>query len=218
MRPGSMGKGCKVNRDIVSPQVRLISEDGKMVGIVKVEQALSAAQAKGLDLIEVAPQAKPPTCKIMDYGKWKYENKKKASSVRKKQQTSEVKEIQIRVRTGEHDLETKLKNARRFLLDGDKVRINLRFSGRELAYQEIGFKVLGEVSDRLSALSNVEVPAKKEGRQLFVLLAPDAVKIKSQATKGADQDAGSKEPSSQVPASQATASKTSTPEPSPKST
>jgi translation initiation factor IF-3 len=167
-----------MNQDIKAPEVRLIGDDGKMMGVMSAQEALQAAQAKGLDLIEIAPQAKPPTCKIMDYGKWKYENKKKEKEAKKKQTVISIKEIQIRPRTEDHDLETKLKNATKFLLAGDKVKVNLRFSGREMAHQDIGLELLKRVTKMLEHIANVEAPPKKEGRQMFVLMSPDAAKIK----------------------------------------
>lgn len=168
-----------MNRDIKAAEVRVISDDGTMLGVFSVADAVRLAEDKGLDLIEIAPNAKPPTCKIMDYGKWKYENKKKAVEARKKQTVITIKEIQLRPRTEEHDLNTKLKNASKFLLNGDKVKINLRFSGREMAHQELGLKLLNKVTKKLEHLAIVEAEPKKEGRNLFVLLAPDPKKIKS---------------------------------------
>lgn len=156
----------------------MIDEDGQMAGVMSPGQALAMAQDKGLDLIEIAPNAKPPTCKIMDYGKWKYENKKKAQVAKKKQTVISIKEIQIRPRTDDHDLEVKMKNARKFLLAGDKVKVNLRYQGREMAHKEIGAKVLRKVMAQLNDLATAEVEPKMEGRQLFVVMAPDASKIK----------------------------------------
>ena len=141
-------------------------------------QALVTAQDRGLDLIEIAPNAKPPTCKIMDYGRWKYENKKKEKESKKKQTVIMIKEVQFRPRTEDHDLNVKLKHARRFLLDGCKVKANLRFSGREMAHQDQGLKVLQKVIGLLDNMAVVESPPKREGRQMFVLFAPDPVKIK----------------------------------------
>ncbi len=158
--------------------MRVIDEEGKMAGIMSPIDALRMAQNRGLDLIEIAPSASPPTCRIMDYGKWKYENKKKAVQSRKKQTVIVIKEIQIRPRTDQHDLEVKLKHARRFLLDGDKVKVNLRFVGREMAHQDLGMGILNKVVENLSDVSQVEVAPKSEGRQMFVLLVPDPIKIK----------------------------------------
>ena len=170
--------GLRVNREIRAPQVRVIDEEGNMLGVMTPTEGLKLSEERGLDLIEIAPTASPPTCRIMDYGKWKYENKKKQAAARKKQVIVQVKEIQLRPRTDQHDLETKMKHARRFMLEGDKVKVNLRFFGREMAHQEIGIGIMRKVVEALSNLSFVEVPPKMEGKQMFVLLAPDAVKVK----------------------------------------
>ena len=166
-----------------APEVRLIDEEGAMLGLMSSDQAFQQAQDRGLDLIEIAPNAKPPTCKIMDYGKWKYENKKKQTAAKKKQTVISIKEIQVRPRTEQHDLNTKLKHARKFLIDGDKVKINLRFMGREMAHQEIGFNLLEKLTKELDDISNQETAPKKEGRHLFVLLTPDPGKIKEYLKK-----------------------------------
>lgn len=156
----------------------MIDENGKMLGVYSVPQALTLAEQRGLDLIEIVPTAKPPTCKIMDYGKWKYENKKKQVAARKNQIIVDTKEVQLRPRTDQHDLDTKTRHARRFLLDGDKVKVNLRFSGRESAHQEMGMVVLDKFTAALSDLALIETPAKREGRQVFMLFAPDPIKVK----------------------------------------
>jgi len=156
----------------------VISDDGKMLGVYTVPEAVRLAQDKGLDLIEVVPTATPPTCKIMDYGKYKYELKKKTQESRKKQVEIEVKELQLRPRTEQHDLDTKLRHARRFLHEGDKVKFNLRFKGREMAYLEMGHNVLKKVMAALADIAIIEASPKLEGKQLFALLAPDPVKIK----------------------------------------
>lgn len=158
--------------------MRLIGAEGEMLGTFSAAEAWEKAKALGLDLIEIAPNAKPPTCKIMDYGRWKYENKKKANIARKNQVIVETKEVQVRPRTDQHDIDTKVRNATRFLLDGNKVKVNLRFSGREMAHQEQGHVVLDKVRQALDALAIVESAPKKEGRHLFMILAPDPVKIK----------------------------------------
>lgn len=149
-----------------------------MLGVMTVPDGLRLAESRGLDLLEIAPTASPPTCKIMDYGKWKYENKKKAAAARKNQVIVQVKEIQLRPRTDQHDLDTKLKHARRFILEGDKVKVNLRFSGREMAHQEVGMDLLKKVIEAMQDLTVVEVNPKLEGKQMFVLLAGDPIKIK----------------------------------------
>lgn len=159
-----------------------------MVGEMSSQEALQYAESKGLDLIEIAPNAKPPTCKVMDYGKWKYENKKKEAANRKKQVIVSVKEVQLRPRTDDHDLQVKMRNARKFLLNGDKVKINLRFSGREMAHQELGYELLQKVTGMLDDLCVVEQAPKKEGRQMFLMVAPDAQKIKEyEKAKKAEQ-------------------------------
>ena len=141
-------------------------------------EALQIAESRGLDLLEIAPTATPPTCKIMDYGKWKYENKKKEKEAKKKQTVITVKEIQVRPRTDEHDLDVKIRHARRFLLEGDKVKVNLRFMGREMAHQEFGMATLKRVQQALMDVAMVETTPKLEGKQAFLLLAPDPVKVK----------------------------------------
>lgn len=162
----------------MAPQIRLIDDEGKMLGVMSPREALSIAEGRGLDLIEIAPTATPPTCKIMDYGKWKYENKKKDKAAKKKQTVITVKEIQVRPRTDQHDIEVKLRHARRFLLEGDKVKINLRFLGREMAHQEFGVGVLKKFLEALKDIALIEVEPKSEGKQMFALLGPDPVKVK----------------------------------------
>jgi translation initiation factor IF-3 len=167
-----------VNREIRAQQIRVIDDEGAMLGVMTVPEALRLAEEKGLDLLEIAPTATPPTCKIMDYGKWKYENKKKATAARKKQQIVTIKEIQMRPRTDQHDFETKMNHARRFLLDGDKVKISLRFMGREMAHQELGYDVMQKAIAFVNDLALIESNPKMEGKNMFLMLGPDALKIK----------------------------------------
>ena len=168
----------RVNGEIFAPQVRLIDENGTMLGVMSSREALQIAEGRGLDLLEIAPTATPPTCKIMDYGKWKYENKKKEKEAKKKQTVITVKEIQVRPRTDDHDIDVKVRHARRFLLEGDKVKVNLRFQGRELAHQEYGIATLKRVEKMLEDVALVETTPRVEGKQAFLLLAPDPMKIK----------------------------------------
>lgn len=156
----------------------MIDENGQMVGVMAVPEALRMAEDRGLDLIEIVPNATPPTCKIMDYGKYKYEKKKQEAAARKKQVIVTVKEIQMRPRTDQHDFETKMRHARRFLLEGDKVKINMRFLGREMAHQEFGIQLMKKAMEFVQDLSMVETQPKMEGKQMFTLIAPDPVKIK----------------------------------------
>lgn len=172
-----------MNHEINAPEVRLIDENGAMLGVMSPREALGIAEGRGLDLIEIAPTAKPPTCKIMDYGKFKYEAKKKEKEAKKKQVIITVKEIQLRPRTDQHDLDVKLRHAKRFILEGDKVKFNMRFSGRELAHQEFGYQLLKRVTEQMLEIALVEAPPKLEGKQLFALFAPDSAKVREYLKK-----------------------------------
>lgn len=167
-----------MNREIRAAQIRVIDDQGQMLGVMTVPEAIRIAEERGLDLLEIAPTASPPTCRIMDHGKWKYENKKKAAAARKKQVIVTVKEIQMRPRTDSHDFETKMKHARRFLLEGDKVKVNMRFLGRELAHQELGQALMQKAIAFVNDIAIVETNPKMEGKQLFLILAPDAIKVR----------------------------------------
>ncbi|MFN7825254.1 MAG: translation initiation factor IF-3 [Pseudobdellovibrionaceae bacterium] len=167
-----------MNREIRAQQVRVIDEEGQMLGVMSPFDAVKIAEERGLDLIEIAPTATPPTCKIMDYGKWKYENKKKQAAARKKQVIVQVKELQLRPRTDKHDFDTKMNHAKRFLLEGDKVKVTLRFMGREMAHQELGMDLLKKVQEALAALALIESGPKMEGKNAFLIVAPDPIKVK----------------------------------------
>jgi translation initiation factor IF-3 len=143
-----------------------------MVGVVSLRDALLAAEEASLDLVEVAPQAEPPVCKILDYGKFKYEAQKKAAEARKKQKIIEVKEIKLRPNIDDNDYEVKMRSAKRFIEDGDKVKVTLRFRGREMAHQDLGMNVLMRVRDELDGTAKVEQMPKLEGRQMIMVLAP----------------------------------------------
>lgn len=143
-----------------------------MVGVVSLRDALFAAEEAGLDLVEVSPNADPPVCKILDYGKFKYEAQKKANEARKKQKVIEVKEIKLRPGIDEHDYEIKMRNMRRFIDEGDKVKVTMRFRGREMAHQNLGMDVLIRVRDELEEVAKVEQMPKLEGRQMVMVLAP----------------------------------------------
>jgi len=161
-----------VNEEIDARMVRLIDENGEMVGVVSRLQALQAAADAGLDLVEVAANADPPVCKILDYGRFKYEAQKKKSEARKKQKVIEVKEIKLRPGIDQHDYEIKMRSARRFIEEGDKVKVTLRFRGREMAHQDLGMKVLERVREDLDEIAKVEQFPKMEGRQLIMVMAP----------------------------------------------
>ena len=143
-----------------------------MVGILPIEEALEQADAVGLDLVEISPGSDPPVCKILDYGKLKYETQKKKSEARKKQKTIDVKEIKMRPGIDEHDYQVKMRSMRRFIDSGDKVKVTLRFRGREMAHQELGAKVLDRVRDEMDEMAKVEQFPKMEGRQMIMVIAP----------------------------------------------
>jgi len=164
----------RINRQIRAKEVRLIDETGKQIGIVPLEEALRMAEEKGLDLVEIAPQANPPVCKILDYGKFIYEQKKKEKTARKKQREHaiEVKDIQLSTRIDEHDLKVKLKHMREFLEDGDKVRVRIKFRGRENIRPELGDKLVHRIVEELSDIGQIESEPKKEGAFLMFSLIP----------------------------------------------
>ena len=164
--------GPRVNREIKVPQVRLIDHVGEQIGIVTFDDALRRAGDVGLDLVEIAPTASPPVCKILDVGKLKYQEQKKRSEARKKQKTIEIKEIKIRPNIDNHDYDVKMRSAKRFIEDGDKVKVTLRFRGRELAHQELGARVLERIKEELDLIAKVEQMPKMEGRQMVMVVAP----------------------------------------------
>lgn len=162
----------RINERIRVPQVRLIDEKGEQVGIVPTHQALSMARERGLDLMEISPNASPPVCKICDYGKFKYEKKKKEHIAKKKQTVIKVKEVQLRPQTEEHDVEYKFKNIRTFLEDGDKAKITIMFRGREIAYADQGYKIMRDLIEKTKDIAVVEAHPKLEGKKLIMVLAP----------------------------------------------
>ncbi len=165
-------EGPRINDEIRIPQVQLVDAEGLNRGIVDTEEARHLAEEAGLDLVEISPNSHPPVVKILDYGKYKFQAQKKASEARKKQKTVEVKEIKMRPSIDTHDYDTKMKAARRFLDEGDKVKMTLRFRGREMAHQELGLQLLFRVRDDLTAMAKVEAEPKLEGRQMIMILAP----------------------------------------------
>ncbi len=164
--------GPRMNSAITVPQVRLVDADGEMKGVVDLEEAIKLAEEEGLDLVEVSPNADPPVCKILDYGKYKYEQQKKANEARKKQRTVDVKEVKMSPRIEKNDYEVKMRNARRFLENGDKVKVTMRFRGREMAHQEIGREIFDKIQEELEDIVTVELFPKFEGRQMIMILAP----------------------------------------------
>ncbi|WP_404383425.1 translation initiation factor IF-3 [Caenispirillum salinarum] len=165
-------EGPRVNDAINVQQVRLIDADGEQVGVVHIREALEMAEEAGMDLVEISPNADPPVCKILDYGKFKFESQKKKAEARKKQKVVEVKEVKLRPNIDENDYQVKMRNVKRFLEAGDKVKCTLRFRGREMAHQDLGMKVLMRVRDDFEEMAKVEQHPKMEGRQMVMVMAP----------------------------------------------
>jgi translation initiation factor IF-3 len=161
-----------INQFIRVPEVRLIGHDGTMMGIVKTVEALSKAQALDLDLVEISPQANPPVCKIVNFSKFKYEMEKKGKEAKKKQKVSQLKEVRIRPRIGEHDLEVKIKHVKSFIEDGNKVQITAMFSGREMQHKDLGIKVMDKIKESLSEIAETEGKISSMGTRMFLTLAP----------------------------------------------
>jgi translation initiation factor IF-3 len=161
-----------VNRDILAEKVRCIDPEGEMLGVLTVREGILKAEEFGLDLVEVSPNADPPVCKILDYGKFKYEAQKKKNEAKKKQKVIEIKEIKLRPNIDDHDFEVKMKNVRKFIGEGDKVKVTLRFRGREMAHQDLGMNVLNRVRDEMEEAAKVESYPKMEGRQMIMVIAP----------------------------------------------
>jgi translation initiation factor IF-3 len=176
MTSGQKEVAARVNASIICKEVRLIDADGNMVGIVTPEKANTMAIESGLDLVEISPNASPPVCKIMDFGKFKYDQQKREAEARKKQKTIELKEIKFRPNTDKHDYEVKMRSVTKFLENGDKVRITLRFRGREMAHQQIGMELLKRVESDLESMASVEQFPTLEGRQLVMMMAPNKKK------------------------------------------
>jgi translation initiation factor IF-3 len=168
----ALEKEMRINGEIDAPQVRLVADDGEQLGVVSIREAMAKAEDAELDLVEIAPQAVPPVCKIMDYGKYKYHEQKKQHEAKLKQKQIQVKEIKFRPRTDEADYQVKLKNLIRFLNEGDKTKITLRFRGREMAHQEFGLELLKRVEQDLLEYGLVEQFPKMEGRQMVMVLGP----------------------------------------------
>ncbi len=164
--------GPRINEEIRNREVMLIDQDGQNRGVTDTRAAIAMAFDVGLDLVEVAANAEPPVCKIMDYGKFKFNEQKKAAEARKNQKTVEIKEIKLRPAIDDHDYDVKMKAMKRFFEEGDKVKVTLRFRGREMAHQEIGYRLLNRVKDDTGLIAKVESDASLEGRQMVMVLAP----------------------------------------------
>ncbi|HIJ76447.1 MAG TPA: translation initiation factor IF-3 [Deltaproteobacteria bacterium] len=167
-----MEKQANVNEKIRGPEVRVIGHDGQQLGIIPIRKALELAALEHLDLVEVAPNAEPPVCKIMDYGKFKYQQNKRSQEAKKKQTVIQVKEVKIRPKTDEHDLQVKIRHIKRFLSQKDKAKVTILFRGREIAYSDQGFKVLERIKEELKEEVVIEQQPKMEGRNLIMIMAP----------------------------------------------
>ncbi len=168
----SKEKEPRINRQITCERIRLIDENGEMLGVVAVSEGIKLAQEAGLDLVEISPGAEPPVCKILDYGKYKYIQQKKAHEARRKQKVITIKEIKLRPMIDKHDLEVKMRAVHKFLEAGDKVKFTLRFRGREMSHQELGRKLMDQVREELGDLVKIEHHPSMEGRQMIMIVAP----------------------------------------------
>jgi translation initiation factor IF-3 len=184
----------RVNERIRVPQVRVIADDGEQAGVLPVREALALAQSRGLDLVEVSPTARPPVCRIMDYGKFKYEQNRRARKARKKQHVMHLKEIKMRPKIDEHDYGFKMDHARAFLAERDKVKFTITFRGREMAHPEHGHKLIQRIIAELVELATVETPPRAEGRMLTMVMMPKPPKggavVKAESSKETAAEAG----------------------------
>ena len=162
----------KINRFISKENVRVILEDGEQLGVMTTKDAIELAQSRGVDLVEIAPNNDPPVCKIIDYGRFKYQEQKKKNEAKKKQKVMETKEVKIRPGTGDHDYDVKLRNARKFISEGNRVKFSLRFKGREMEHSNLGIAMLLRLKQDLIEIIRVEMEPKIEGRQAFLVVAP----------------------------------------------
>ena len=188
IRGGAISVDVRINDQIRAREVRLVGPEGEQVGIVPIEQALKLAQDVDLDLVEVAPNARPPVCKLMDYGKFKYEAALKAREARRNQQQTVIKEMKLRPKIDQHDYETKKGHVVRFLKGGDKVKVTIMFRGREQSRPELGFRLLGRLADEVADLGFVESRPRQDGRNMIMVLAPHR-NIKQATTKAATKNA-----------------------------
>ena len=168
--------GPRTNEKITASEVRVISSKGLQLGIISIREALNYAEDEGYDLVEVSPDAKPPVCKIIDYGKLKYKEQKSKKEAKKKQKTIEVKEIKMRPGIDTHDYLVKIKALNKFISEGNKVKVSMRFRGREMEHQNLGFNLLKKLTEEVSEYAKVEVPPKSEGKQIMMILVPQMVK------------------------------------------
>ena len=169
-------KEMQINEEITDKEVRLISNDGEQLGIVSAAQAQKLAAEKNLDLVKIAPQAKPPVCKIMDYGKYRFEQSKREKEAKKNQRVIEIKEIRLSPNIDVHDFDTKVGHARKFLSAGNKTKVSIRFRGREMTHTDLGLTIMAQFAEKCADIASVEKPATLEGRQMLMFLAPKSAK------------------------------------------
>ncbi len=169
-------KEQQINEEIRDKEIRVISNDGEQLGIMSASEALKLAESKNLDLVKIAPAAKPPVCKIMDYGKFRFEKAKKEKEAKKNQKIIEIKEIRLSLNIDTHDFETKINHARKFIASGNKVKVSIRFRGREMAHSDLGLSTMQRCAEAMADCASVEKPAKLEGRQMLMFLAPKSSK------------------------------------------
>ena len=169
-------KEQQINEEIRDKEIRVISNDGEQLGIMTPAEALKIAESKNLDLVKIAPAAKPPVCKVMDYGKFRFEKAKREKEAKKNQRIVEIKEIRLSLNIDTHDFDTKINHARKFIGSGDKVKVSIRFRGREMAHPELGLTIMNRCAEAMADCAAVEKPAKLEGRQMLMFLAPKSSK------------------------------------------
>ncbi|MFL5275754.1 MAG: translation initiation factor IF-3 [Myxococcales bacterium] len=196
-------RDARTNRRIRARELRVIGPEGEQLGVLTLDTALAKAAEFGLDLVEVSPMAKPPVCKIMDYGKFKYETKKKANEAKKKQTIVKLKEVKFRPKTEEHDYSFKVKAIREFLAEGNKARVTVMFRGREITHRDIGQAILSRISVELKEVAVVEQTARLEGRLLFMILAPNPRWLQSQRSQQAASGSAPQQPAAPRPAAAA---------------
>ncbi len=166
----------QINEEIRDKEIRVVSDDGEQLGIMSAAEALKIAESRNLDLVKIAPMAKPPVCKIMDYGKFRFEKAKKEKEAKKNQKTIEIKEIRLSLNIDTHDFDTKINHARKFISSGNKVKVSIRFRGREMAHPELGLTIMNRCAEAMADCASIEKPAKLEGRQMLMFLAPKSSK------------------------------------------
>lgn len=169
---GFISRDVRINREIRAKEVRVIDSEGKQLGILPLVEALRVAANADLDLVEVSPKSEPPVCRIMDFGKFKYQQSKKAHDAKKKQAVVHLKEVKLRAKTGEHDLEFKLRHIERFLKEGNKTKVTIIFRGREITHSDLGKQMMGRIAEKAKEWGKIEQPAKFEGRNYVMILAP----------------------------------------------